>query len=51
MTNETYWKESWARLAILAVMVMLIAYAFSTSFLKLEELWGNKEEYSHGYIV
>jgi len=51
MTDKTYWKESWARLAMLAVMIVLIAYAFSASFIKLEELWGNKEEYSHGYIL
>jgi len=46
-----YWKESPIMIACMAVILAAISYAAWDSLVRMEYMWGAKEEYGYAYII
>ncbi len=46
-----YWKESPVIIACMAVILAAITYAALDSLIRMEYMWGAKEEYGYAYII
>ncbi|MFK5949367.1 MAG: VPLPA-CTERM-specific exosortase XrtD [Methylococcales bacterium] len=48
---KNYWKESPVMILCLLVLVLAFSYAALDSLIRMEYIWGAKEEYGYAYII
>ena len=48
---KSYWKESPLLIAGFIVILVALSYAALDSLIRMEYMWGVKEEYGYAYII